>query len=45
MARKKVRLMRKHDKLVGSMDRGNKYGMQVESKEADGNFKDSALLI
>ena len=38
--------MKKHDKIAGSMGRGNEYGMQTNSKpEEDGVFKDYALSM
>ena len=42
----KVRVMKKYDKIAGSMGRGDEYGMQAEEKqEEDGVFEDYALSM
>ena len=41
----KVRVMKKYNKLAGSMGRGNEYKMQAESKDEDSVFEDYALSM
>ena len=42
----KVRVMKKYDKIAGSMGRGDEYGMHTEEKqEEDGVFEDYALSM